>query len=104
MSKYIALVAISLAARTTVAVGEELTPELIAEHKINKADLQGLLDGKSLEDEDATKAAAAKAAKDAKSVEDAFAAARAKATESALAEAKADSAAAASAVKTATKK
>ncbi len=81
--KYIALVAISIAAAVTIAVGEELTPELIKEHGISKDDLKALLAGKSLEDEDAAKAATAQAAKEAKEVADTFAAARSKAAESA---------------------
>lgn len=83
MPKYIALVAISVAAAATVAVGEELTPELIKDHNISKADIAALLAGKSIEDEEATKAAKAKEAKASAEVADNFAAARAKAAESA---------------------
>jgi hypothetical protein len=83
MPKYIALVAISIAAAATVAVGEELTPDLIKEHGISKADIAALLAGKSIEDEEATKAAKAKEAKASADVAESFATARTKAAESA---------------------
>ena len=83
MPKYIALVAISIAAAATVAVGEELTTDLIKDHNISKADIAALLAGKSIEDEEATKAAKAKEAKATADVAASFEAARTKAAESA---------------------